>query len=225
MSDIASARRSSQSPASPPRRRLPAAQRRQTLIAAASELFAQRGYDNVSLDEVAGRAGVTKVIVYRHFSSKKDLYLRLLAIHRDELLGVLAEGMAAEMSLADRVPAVADAWFSYVERSPFAWAMLFQDVTGDPEIRTFHASMRDAARSAIVGLLAAERTLRLERSMLEPVAELLRSAMTGLALWWLEHSEVPRAILVESVTQTAWLGLASARGRKRAKRTIKARAL
>jgi AcrR family transcriptional regulator len=192
------------------RRRLPAPERRETLIRAASELFAQRGYDHVSLDQVAERAGVTKVIVYRHFGSKKDLYLQLLGVHRDQLLGTLATGMAAEGPLADRVPSVADAWFSYVEINPFAWKMLFQDVTGDPDIRAFHAGVRETARSAIVGLLVAEPTLRLEPGMLEPVAELLRSAMTGLALWWLEHRAVPRATLVASITRTAWLGLASA---------------
>ena len=221
MGDMSTAQRSSG--AAGRRRRLPAAQRRETLIAAASELFAQRGFDHVSLDEVAERAGVTKVIVYRHFASKKDLYLQLLAIHRDELLGTLAEGMVADTPLAARVPAVADAWFSYVERTPFAWAMLFQDVTGDPEIRTFHAGMRDTARSAIVGLLAAEPALRLERAMLEPVAELLRSAMTGLALWWLDHSDVPRATLVESIMQTTWLGLSGVTGTKGVKRPMRAR--
>src|SRR6266851_2095034 len=209
MSDIASERRGAPTGERRVRRRLPAAERRETLIAAASELFAQRGYDHASLDEVAERAGVTKVIVYRHFASKKDLYMQLLATHRDELLRTLAEGMAAHRPLADRVPTVADAWFSYVEINPFAWAMLFQDVTGDPEIRAFHTGMRDTARSAIVGLLAAEPALRLKPGMLEPVAELLRSAMTGLALWWLEHRDVSRATLVETITQTTWHGLAN----------------
>src|SRR5712691_10451805 len=111
MSDIATTSRRAPRGNRRLRRRLPAPQRRETLIAAASELFAKRGYDHVSLDEVAARAGVTKVIVYRHFGSKKDLYLQLLATHRDELLRTLAEGMAAQTPLADRVPAVADAWF------------------------------------------------------------------------------------------------------------------
>jgi len=74
------------------------------LITAASELFARHGYDHVSLDEVAERAGVTKVIVYRYFASKKDLYLQLLAAHRDRLLRMAASG-----PLRERVPAVADA--------------------------------------------------------------------------------------------------------------------
>jgi AcrR family transcriptional regulator len=197
-----------------PRRRLPAAERRATLIAAASELFAERGYDHASLDELAARAGVTKVIVYRHFASKKALYLELLAEHRDELLRTLAQEMPAAGPLAERVPRVADAWFAYVETNPFAWAMLFQDVTGDPEIRAFHASMRNTARAAIVGLLAAEPALQLAPEIQEPVAEVLRSAMTGLALWWLDHPDVPRATLVNTIMQTAWRGLADALGRK-----------
>jgi AcrR family transcriptional regulator len=196
------------------RRRLPAPERRATLIAAASELFAERGFDHASLDELAARAGVTKVIVYRHFASKKDLYLELLAEHRDELLRTLAQGMAVAGPLAERVPRVADAWFAYVEANPFAWGMLFQDVTGDPEIRAFHAGMRDTARAAIAGLLAAEPALQLAPEMQEPVAELLRSAMTGLALWWLEHPDVPRATMVDTIMQTAWRGLANALGRK-----------
>ncbi len=46
-----------------------------------------------------------------------------------------------------------------------------------------------------------------------PVAELLRSAMTGLALWWLEHRDVTRATLVEAIAQTTWHGLANSTGR------------
>lgn len=192
-----------------PRRRLPAAERRATLVQAASQLFAERGYDHVSLDEVAQRCGVTKVIVYRHFASKKDLYLQLLAAHRDELLSTLVAGMQADASLERRVPAVADAWFDYVEHHPFAWRMLFADVTGDADIRAFHASMRDTARAVIAGLLEDETSLRLAPKMLEPTAELLRSAMTGLALWWLEHQDVARGTLVETIISTIWQGLAS----------------
>ena len=157
---------------------------------------------------------MTKVIVYRHFASKKDLYLQLLTTHRDDLLRTLADGMASRAPLAERVPAVADAWFAYVEMHPFAWAMLFRDVTGDPEIRAFHASMRDTARSAIASLLAAEPALRLTPSRLEPTAELLRSGMTGLALWWLEHRDVARETLVETITQTVWHGLAHHQGQR-----------
>jgi AcrR family transcriptional regulator len=207
MSDIATRSRDLSGRA---RRRLPTQQRRETLARAAAELFAQRGYDHVTLDEVAAQAGVTKAIVYRHFRSKKDLYLTLLASHRDELLQTLTEGMTVKRPLARRVEQAADSWFSYVQASPFAWRMLFQDVTGDPEIKAFHARMRDTARAAIAGLLEAESSLDLNPAMIEPIAELLRSGMTGLALWWLDHADARRATLVEAIAQTTWRGLASA---------------
>jgi AcrR family transcriptional regulator len=207
MSDIAT---TSHGRGRSPKRRLPIEARRATLADAASELFAQHGYDHVTLDEVAARAGVTKVIVYRHFGSKKDLYLTLLAAHRDQLLRTLAQGMAIKQPLAQRVEDVADAWFGYVQANPFAWKMLFQDVTGDTEIQAFHASMRETARAAIMGLLEAESSLELAPTMIEPVAELLRSAMTGLALWWLDHHEAERGMLVQAIIQSTWQGLASA---------------
>jgi len=78
------------------------------------------------------------------------------------------------------------------------------------EISEFHAGMRDTARSTIAALLTAERDLRLAPAMLDPVAEMLRSAMTGLALWWPEHREVKRETLVRAIVQTTWHGLASA---------------
>ncbi|MFL5821849.1 MAG: hypothetical protein ACJ764_00240 [Solirubrobacteraceae bacterium] len=115
---------------------------------------------------------------------------------------------AAQHPLPQRVEVVTDAWFAYVESHPFAWSMLFRDTTGDPDIQAFHETMRGTARRAIAALLEAEESLRLEPEMIETTAELLRSAMTGLALWWLEHRQRPRRDLVRTVVETTWRGLA-----------------
>jgi hypothetical protein len=120
--------------------------------------------------------------------------------------------MWVEQPLSDRVAAVVDAWFGYVQTHAFAWKMLFKDATGDPEIEAFHAGMRGTARVAIRGLLGAESSLDLDPVMTEPVSELLRSAMTGLALWWLDHQEVERTTLVRTIVQTTWDGLSRAAG-------------
>ena len=55
--------------------RLPAARRRAVIEEAAARLFAERGYGGTRLDDVAAAAGVTKPILYRHYPSKKALYL------------------------------------------------------------------------------------------------------------------------------------------------------
>src|SRR6266498_2748523 len=145
--------------ATPRKRRLSRAARRQIIEEAASRLFAERGYAATTLEDVAGAAGVTKPVLYQHFESKKDLHLTLLAQHRDALLTELAESLAEETPLSERIPRVADAWFSYVERNRYAWAMLFRDTTGDPEVQAFYREMQGTARSVLVALIEAESDL------------------------------------------------------------------
>ena len=63
---------------SQPVRRLPRAQRREQILAAATEAFARNGFAATGLDEIAAEAGITRVILYRHFDSKTDLYQAVL---------------------------------------------------------------------------------------------------------------------------------------------------
>jgi AcrR family transcriptional regulator len=59
-------------------RRMPRAQRREQILAAATRAFARGGFTNTSLDVIAAEAGITPVILYRHFASKADLYREVL---------------------------------------------------------------------------------------------------------------------------------------------------
>jgi AcrR family transcriptional regulator len=191
-------------------KRLPWDERRGLIVEAASRLFATRGYANTSIDDVAAAAGVTRPIVYRHFGPKKKLHLSLLELHRDELLDTLAEAMQAPGTLAERVPRAADAWFSYVEAHPYAGAMLFRDTTGDPEVRHFYEQMQATARSAVAALIAAEQDFAVPKPMVEPLAELTRAALAGLAIWWSEHPALQREAIVQVAVNGIWLGLQQA---------------
>ncbi|MGH2923027.1 MAG: TetR/AcrR family transcriptional regulator, partial [Solirubrobacterales bacterium] len=102
------------------RRRLPVAERRALIVEAAGRLFGERGYERTRLDEIAAAAGVTKPIVYRHFDSKRDLYLALLDRHRDDLSGFVAT-MPAEGTTEERLGAVLEIWLDYVEARSYAW--------------------------------------------------------------------------------------------------------
>ena len=179
------------------RRRLPKPERRRLIEDTASALFAEHGYAETRLEDIAAGAGVTKQLLYQHFPSKKALHMALLERHRDSLLAGLAEEMAAPEPLAQRLPRVLDRWFRYVEEQPYASAMLFKDTTGDAELLAFHRELHAGARAANVALLRAEPELQIDDARLEPLAELIRAAVTGLALWWAEHPEVPRATLVD----------------------------
>jgi len=75
--------------------------------------------------------------------------------------------------------------------------MLFRDTTGDPETQAFYRDLQASARRANVALIRAEPELELAEDRIEPIAEFARSATTGLALWWAERPEVPRATVVD----------------------------
>src|SRR4051795_8352795 len=86
------------------RRRLPVAERRELITEAAGRLFGERGYAGTRLEDIAAAAGVTKPVVYRHFDSKKSLYLALLERHRADLGGFLpAPGSLAAAGGAEEV--------------------------------------------------------------------------------------------------------------------------
>jgi AcrR family transcriptional regulator len=189
------------------RRRLQKAERRRVIEDAASALFAEHGYAEARLEDIAAAAGVTKQLLYQHFRSKKELHMALLAKHRDGVLGRLAAGMSRPGPLYDRIRRTTDDWFAYVEENPYASRMLFQDVTGDPDVQAFHSELHAAARAANAALLRAEPSLEIPEERLEPLAEFIRSAITGLALWWGEHPEVPRATVVDVAVHALSQGL------------------
>lgn len=183
------------------RKRLSPDERRALIEGAAARLFAERGYAGTRLEDIAAAAHVTKPMLYRHFESKKALHVALLAKHRDELLQQIVERVTGGDRLESRLPEILDAWFGYVEQHPYAWKMLFRDTTGDPEIQEFHRELQASARALNVRLIEAQPELAIPRQEVEPLAELIRSATTGLALWWLDHPDVPRSVLVDVMTR------------------------
>jgi|SRR5580704_14238024 AcrR family transcriptional regulator len=192
-----------------PRRRLPAAERRASIEEAAARLFAERGFAGTTVEEIVAAAGVSKPMLYRHFESKKELQVKLLEHRRDELAAAALDGFLEDHpSTKRRLAAMTDAWFAHVEQHPETSRVLFQDATGDGEIQELQRELRARQRGADVALLR-ELAPGLPEQELEPLGEIIRSSLTGLALWWLEHPEVPRSVVVAAVLRTSEGVLAS----------------
>ena len=175
------------------RARLSATQRRRLIEDAAARLFAQRGYTATTVEDIVAEAGVSKPMLYRHFESKKELHMKLLEHRRDELAAApLDSFLQATGTPEERLSAMIDAWFTHVEQHPDTSRLLFQDATGDPDIRELQRELRRRQRAADVALLR-EFAPQLPEDELEPLGEIVRSSLTGLALWWLDNPDVPRA--------------------------------
>ena len=126
-----------------PVRRLPRAQRREQILAAATEAFARRGFAATSLDDIAAEAAVTRVILYRHFESKTDLYQAVLDRMCARLDAHVAEpvGGFSDASIDGLLDAAVE--------SPSGFRLLFQHALREPEfkerIEKFRADITAAA--------------------------------------------------------------------------------
>jgi AcrR family transcriptional regulator len=201
------------------RRRLSAADRRDVIERAATEVFAERGYQGASMDEIARRSGVSAPVVYDHFSSKLDLHRRLLERTRDELLEMWRLELTPDQPAEVRIPRALDAWARYVESHPYAARMYFQEPTGEAAAREVHEQVRAPARAALAQILAqepgAENIAGRDDRALEMAAEVMRAGLTGLAIWWIDHPEVPREQIVETAVNALWIGFERVRSGER----------
>lgn len=179
--------------------------------AAATELFAARGYRGASIEEIARRSGVTPPVVYDHFRSKLDLYRELLENHFARLRAIWGRDFPGADPMTERAARSVDAWFSYVEEHPAAARMLFRESSGDAKAEAVHAEVAAASRAEVMKLFAAEPgsaelTGSLAGEGLEMAWVVLRGVLQGLALWWVEHPEVPREHVVATAMNSLWIG-------------------
>ena len=191
------------------RKRMTAQERREVIELAATEVFAERGY-SASMDEIARRSGISVPVLYDHFASKLHLFERLLERHFADLRAVWREQLAGDEPAERRIARAFDAWFAYVQNHRFAWRMLFQDTTGDPEVEAVHRDVAARSRAEALPLLARERGAEYiagpDGQALEMAWEVVRSVLQGLAIWWYGHEDVPRQRVVATAMNALWLG-------------------
>jgi AcrR family transcriptional regulator len=106
---------------------MPRAQRREQILAAATRAFARAGFANTSLDAIAAEAGVTPVILYRHFASKADLYREVLESANTRLVQATGIDDFDDTSIPALIRAAA--------ADPDAFRLLFRYAVREPEFR------------------------------------------------------------------------------------------
>jgi AcrR family transcriptional regulator len=196
-----------------PRRRLSAAERRERILAAATDLIAARGYADAPIDAIAKAAGVSPPVVYDHFASKLALYEAVLDSHFAALRAIWARFPVAELT-GESVAASFDAWFANVEANPDAARILFRE-PANPEAAGVHRAVSERSRGLVLQpLLGAPASAALAATGpdLEMTWVVLRGVLQGLALWWVDHPDVPRERVVATAVESLWRGWGSLLG-------------
>ena len=190
-----------------PRVRMTGAQRRQQLLDVGRELFAQRGYEATSIEEIAARADVSKPVVYEHFGGKEGLYAVVVDREMQRLLDRFASALSigghprellerAALVLLDYIEDATDGFRVLVRDSPVAGAeggfsSLISEVAGKVEhilgdqfrVRGYDPQLAALSRQALVGMVALVGQWWLDTrspGKREVAAHLVNIAYTGL---------------------------------------------
>jgi AcrR family transcriptional regulator len=138
-----------------PSRRLTGGERRQQLFTVALQLFAERGYRSTTMDDLAEAAGVTKPLVYQHFSSKRALYLELVDTVAEELVTRIGDAAALAEGPRQQVEMGFAAYFNLVVTHESAFRLLYGRTEGDAELGEALRRVEDTIATAIEHLITA----------------------------------------------------------------------
>ena len=191
---------------------------RRELIAAAQEVFVERGFNRASLEEIAGKAGYTTGAVYWHFGGKDDLFLAVFeayALTRVKELSEIRE--VSEGELPQRARAFADHWMARHAADPAFMVVSLEFLVHawrDPRLREGLAARHAAARLALGRMLEQEaEAAGVELPMpAQDIATALRELGVGLALAKLSDPDAfPDALYGDFVERFYELALSGAR--------------
>ncbi|MCX4094037.1 TetR/AcrR family transcriptional regulator [Nocardia sp. alder85J] len=135
----------------PPRRRLTPDQRRAELLDIGARLFAELPYEQVQMDHVAARAGISRTLLYRHFPKKSALFAAIYQRAAEALQNQVQ--LATGLPLADQVVAGLDAHLEYFAANRNTVLAANRALAGDPVVQAIvfgdHAAMREVMLAAV----------------------------------------------------------------------------
>jgi AcrR family transcriptional regulator len=190
------------------RSRMTGKQRREQLIVVGRKLFADKGFEGTTVEEIASKAGVSKPMVYEHFGGKEGLYAvvvdREIASLLDSITRALTSGAGSRETLEHAALALLD----YIEGSTDGFRILVRDSTPGQSTGSFASLISDVA-SQVEHILAAE----FKRRKLDPkAAPLYAQMLVGMVAltgqWWLDSPKMKKADVAAHLVNLAWNGLA-----------------
>jgi len=172
--------------------------RRRQLLEVGVRLLSQVTYHELSLEEVAEQAGISRPLVYRYFPTKRTFYVEGLRFAAEQLLDLIEQASTGEPEQALR--GGLSTYLRYVEDHAHAYrAILRGDLGGDPDVIAIVDGVRQAIYRRVLGFLRHE----------DPLPPLLRLAVFGwigfveaVSLDWAERRDVPRSTLTEALAGT-----------------------
>lgn len=187
--------------------RLPRGERRGQLLGSASEVFVDRGYHAAGMDEIAERAGVSKPVLYQHFSSKLELYLAVLQRHSDNLVSGVRQALRTTTDNRQRLRAAVQAFFDFIEHDSQGYRLIFEnDFVTEPQVAIQVKVATESCTDAVFDLISRDSGLDPHRARMIAVG--LVAISVDCARYWLDSDRpITKEDAVEGTVLFAWGGL------------------
>ncbi|MDQ3914014.1 MAG: TetR/AcrR family transcriptional regulator [Actinomycetota bacterium] len=180
--------------------------RRAQLLDVGRALFAERGFEAASVEEIAARAQITKPVVYEHFSSKEGLYAVIVDREIQSLLDRITESLEGTHPRALLAQA-AVAFLGYIEAEPEGFRILVRDSPVTSATGTLASVIGDIATQVEYIL----RNQFRERGFDTKLSPLYSQALVGMVAlvgqWWLDAGKPKKEIVAAHLVNLAWNGL------------------
>jgi AcrR family transcriptional regulator len=181
-------------------------ERRQQLLDVARALFAEKGFDGTSIEEIAHRAGVSKPVVYEHFGGKEGVYAVVVDREMRNLLDLIVSALSAGHP-RELLEQAARALLEYIDNSTDGFRVLVRDSPVASTTGTFSSLLNDIA-SQVEHILGVHFTARGYDAKLAPLYSQALVGMVALTgQWWLEVRKPKKDEVAAHLVNLAWNGL------------------
>jgi AcrR family transcriptional regulator len=181
-------------------------ERREQLLDVGRTLFAEKGFEATSIEEIAARAGVSKPVVYEHFGGKEGLYAVVVDREMSDLLERLTQALSAghPRELAEQA---ALALLTYIEEEADGFRILSRDSTAG-STGAFSSLLNDVANQVEYVLVRefGRRGISTEHAAM--YAQMLVGMVALTGMWWLEERKPDREDVAAHIVNLGWNGLA-----------------
>ena len=186
-------------------------ERREQLLNVGRKLFAEKGFETVTVEEIAAKADVSKPVVYEHFGGKEGLYAVVVDREMNYLLDSVTQALMGSRndgaSARELVEQAGMALFNYIDTNPQGFSILVRDSPVTAQTRSFASLMLDIA-TQVEDVLAAEFKAHGINDKYAPMySQMLVGMVAFTGQWWLDVRKPKKEEVVAHLVNLAWNGL------------------
>ncbi|MFC3898240.1 TetR family transcriptional regulator [Lentzea rhizosphaerae] len=184
-------------------------ERREQLLDVSRALFAEKGFEATSIEEIAHRASVSKPVVYEHFGGKEGIYAVVVDREMQRLMDQIVTALDGGSHPRELLEQAACALLDYIDDSTDGFRILVRDSPVASSSGTFSSLLNDIASQVehILGLHFAKQGYDRKLAALYAQALVGMVALTGQ--WWLEVRKPKKDEVAAHLVNLAWNGLSA----------------